>query len=110
VHATDVERRLWSRLRAGKLDGFSFRRQHPIGPYIVDFYCAPLKLVVELDGSQHAERAAYDEARTRFLETLGIRVIRFGNFTVVDNFDGVLERLWREVQDRKGLTPTRSRA
>ncbi|MBY0565367.1 MAG: DUF559 domain-containing protein [Hyphomonadaceae bacterium] len=64
---TPAEARLWLQLRSGKL-GASFRRQHPIGPYYVDFCCAALKIVIELDGGQHAKRTAYDAARTAFLE------------------------------------------
>ena len=101
--ATLVERKLWSRLRAAQLGGFSFRRQHPIGPFIADFYCAPLKLVIELDGDQHAERRGYDAARTRFLESKGIDVLRFWNTELTTNFDSVLESIHREILRRSNL-------
>ncbi len=68
---TKAEWRLWGVLRGAQL-GASFRRQHPIGPYYADFYCAPLKLVIELDGGQHAERQAHNAARTAFMETRGL--------------------------------------
>jgi very-short-patch-repair endonuclease len=70
---TDVETKLWFRLRARQICGVKFRRQHPIGPYIVDFCCPDRGLVVELDGGQHTEHALSDQARTRFLEAEGYR-------------------------------------
>ena len=90
---TDVEGKLWSRLRDRQLSGVKFRRQHPIGPFIVDFYCLERGLIVELDGSQHVQRNTADKRRTRFLEGLGYRVLRFWNNDVLSNFDGVLERI-----------------
>jgi len=101
--ATLVERKLWSRLRGAQVGGFSFRRQHPIGPFIADFYCAPLKLVIELDGDQHAERRGYDAARTRFLESKSIDVLRFWNTELTTNFDSVLESIHREILRRSNL-------
>ena len=74
---TDVEAKLWMRLRDRQLSGAKFRRQHPIGPYVVDFCCPDCGLVVELDGGQHADQTARDTVRTRFLEAEGYRVIRF---------------------------------
>jgi very-short-patch-repair endonuclease len=87
---TDAEIRLWSRLRRRQLDGFRFRRQHPLGPYVVDFFCAEAKLVVEVDGGQHAED---DAARTRWIEARGYRVVRFWNNDVLANTDGVLRTI-----------------
>jgi very-short-patch-repair endonuclease len=84
---TDAEIRLWSRLRRQQLEGFRFRRQHPIGPYVVDFFCAEAKLIVEVDGGQHADDSA---TRTRWLEARGYRVIRFWNNEVLANTEGVL--------------------
>lgn len=75
ARSTDAERKLWSVLRGGQLDGLKFRRQHPIPPYIVDFFCASLGLVVELDGSQHTGES--DQARTRHLQSKGLTVLRF---------------------------------
>ena len=75
--STEAEQKLWSRLRRKQLLGYRFRRQRPIGPYIVDFVCLKASLIVEVDGGQHAEQVAKDEARTRFLEKEGFRVIRF---------------------------------
>jgi very-short-patch-repair endonuclease len=77
--STDAEAALWGQLRARRLAGFKFRRQHPCGPYILDFYCPHARLAVELDGGQHFEPEAqgYDERRERFLRRHGIRVLRF---------------------------------
>ncbi len=75
----DSEGRLWSELRGRGLGGWKWRRQAPIGPFIVDFYCPAAHLVVELDGSQHLDQADYDERRTRYLERSGLRVLRFGS-------------------------------
>ena len=92
-NSTDVERKFWHRIRDKQIDEFRFRRQRPIGKYIVDFVCPDAMLIVELDGGQHAEDAAYDQRRTAFLESLGYRVLRFWNNEVIENMDGVLERL-----------------
>ena len=93
--ATDAERRLWLRLRSARLHGAKFRRQHPLGPYIADFFCLAARLVVELDGGGHdaeAQRRA-DAARTAYLESCGYRVLRFWNNEVIDNIDGVVEKI-----------------
>ena len=93
--ATPQERILWQALRLLKERGLHFRRQAPIDCYIVDFVCHGAKLVVELDGSQHAEphQAVHDAQRTMFLQTRGYRVLRFWNPDVRNNRDGVLEAI-----------------
>ena len=93
--ATDAERALWALLRSRTLDGHKFRRQHSAGPYILDFYCAQARLTVEVDGSQHytPDGAADAAARTAYLESLGLRVLRFSNRDVLTNADGVLEAI-----------------
>ena len=93
--ATSAERRLWSRIRLKQLNGHRFRRQHPLGKYIADFVCLEQRLVVELDGGQHAEGAveAHDTVRTAWLQSQGYRVIRFWNRDVLANIDGVLEAI-----------------
>ena len=89
-NATDAETLLWRHLRDRRLAGFKFRRQHVIGHYIVDFVCPSEKLIVELDGGQHAERVAYDERRTGYLESNGFRVVRFWNNDLLRDVDSVL--------------------
>jgi very-short-patch-repair endonuclease len=87
--STEAERRLWRYLRGRGLAGFKFRRQRPIGGYIVDFACLEARLVVEVDGGQHAVASAED-ARDRALAARGFRVIRVWNHEIVDNIEGVL--------------------
>jgi very-short-patch-repair endonuclease len=90
---TDAERRLWARLRNRGLGGHKIRRQHQIGPFIAAFCCEDKKLVIELDGGQHAEQVASDERRTAWLSTKGYRVIRFWNNDVLGDIEGVLEAI-----------------
>ncbi len=96
---TDVENKLWSQLRGRQVSGVKFRRQHPIGPFIVDFCCVERDLVVELDGGQHAERNAADERRPRLIERSGYRVLRFWDNEVLINLYGVLERISEALED-----------
>jgi very-short-patch-repair endonuclease len=95
--STDAERRMWSRLRDRRLFGLRFRRQQPCGPYIADFVCAEKKLIVEIDGGQHAERVEQDWVRTGYLEAMGYRVLRYWNNDVLLRTDAVLEMILREV-------------
>jgi len=88
-NATDAERRLWALLPNRRLEGYKFRRQHPIGPFIADFACTKHKLVIEADGSQHFENPA-DDKRTAWLERHGWRVIRFWNPDILTNSEGIL--------------------
>jgi very-short-patch-repair endonuclease len=88
---TDAEQKLWHHLRNRHLQGRKFRRQHEIDRYIADFARPDAGLVVELDGSQHDEQRAYDEARTRKLESMDYRVLRFWDNDVMTNIEGVLE-------------------
>jgi len=89
-NSTDAEKKLWTHLSRRQLNGFKFSRQMPVGPYICDFMCREAKLVVELDGGQHDERAAYDAARTNYIETSGYRLVRFWNTDVLSNMEYVL--------------------
>ena len=93
---TEAEKLMWSKLRGRRFDGIKFKRQKPIAGYIVDFVALDSKLIVEIDGGQHAERAAADAARTRVLEEAGYHVVRFWNHDVLRNIDGVLEALVQE--------------
>jgi very-short-patch-repair endonuclease len=91
VNQTEVEKRLWSRLRNRGLLGLKFRRQVPLGDFVADFVCADHALVVELDGGQHASSQVRDDRRTAWLEARGWRVLRFWNNEVNENIDGVLQ-------------------
>jgi very-short-patch-repair endonuclease len=86
---TQAEARLWNALRARRLGGWRWKRQVPWGPYFLDFLCHEAGLVVEVDGSQHNEQIAYDARRTAFLERSRLRVLRFWNWDVLTNRDGV---------------------
>ncbi len=90
---TDAESKFWQSVRARQLAGWKFRRQFPYGPYVVDFICLDAKMIVELDGGQHAEHLDYDAARTQFLESAGFRVLRFWDHDVLRNLNAVLEQL-----------------
>ena len=91
---TDAERLLWRHLRGDQLGGLRFRRQEPLGPYVVDFMCRKAWLVIEVDGGQHADSAA-DAARTEYLEHCGFRVLRFWNNEVQASIEGVIAAIAR---------------
>ena len=109
--ATEVEMRLWGKLKGGQLDGLSFRRQHPAGPYVLDFYCPQLRLSIELDGSQHGEgrQQARDEKRGAWLRGCGVTELRFWNNEVTQNLPGVLEAILSAANEltASSVTPTR---
>ena len=92
-HSTDAERRLWRELRRRQIHGNKFRRQCPIGDYVVDFVCLEKRIVIELDGGQHANTTDYDEQRTHWLEAQGFRVMRFWNNDVMRQTDAVLRNI-----------------
>ncbi|MBA4107001.1 MAG: hypothetical protein C0485_14735 [Pirellula sp.] len=96
--ATHPEKLLWSILSSRQLAGLKFRRQHPIEPFIVDFYCAEAKLVIELDGESHNGRESYDAERSKLLANLGLNVMRITNDEVLTNLDGVAEGILRVVR------------
>ncbi|SME94207.1 Very-short-patch-repair endonuclease [Tistlia consotensis] len=98
--ATMVERRLWYRLRRGQLGAAKVRRQHPLGPFVVDFACLQAGLVVELDGGQHAGDVEADERRARYLQSEGFRVVRFWNHEVIENMEGVLTAIAEALEGR----------
>lgn len=90
-NSTDTERLLWRYLRNSQIEGIKFRRQQPIEAYIVDFVSFEKRLVIELDGGQHADNFEYDEQRSDCLRANGFVVLRFWNNEVIENIDGVLE-------------------
>jgi len=90
---TDAESRLWFYLRSRQLCRYKFRRQYVMESYIVDFICLSKKVIVELDGSQHAAAKKYDDKRTKFLESRGFRVLRFWNNVVMTDVEMVLENI-----------------
>lgn len=101
--STKAEARLWEVLRGRRLGGWKWRRQVPCGPFIADFLCRDARLVVELDGGQNSETEAYDARRTAYLESLGLRVMRFWNFGVLEGraeiCDSILEACGGPIDD-----------
>ena len=107
TNATDAEHLMWQLLRAKRFRNLKFRRQHVIAPYIVDFYCHEIGLVIELDGSQHGtdDGKEYDAERTKFLEALDLTVVRYWNHDVLGKTDLMLEDLWRRCSELKQTSP-----
>jgi len=97
---TDAERALWRHLRSRQLSGHKFRRRQQLGPYIVDFVCLGNRLVIELDGGQHADQnqSEYDSQRTDWLQQNGYRVLRFWNHEVLQNLDSVRQAVYLALQ------------
>ncbi len=100
--SSEAERRLWRHLRAHRFDGYKFRRQVVIAPYIVDFACLEAMLIIEADGGQHSGQQAYDEKRTATLERMGYRVLRFWNHEILGDTEAVLERIASVLRERCG--------
>src|SRR5690348_4582182 len=107
VAQTEVEKRLWYRVRNRQLAGCKFRRQAPVGRYIVDFVCFERRLVIELDGGQHAASSEADGIRTSWLRSQGFVIMRFWNNEVIDNIEGVLHSVaaMLDQQAASGTTP-----
>jgi len=107
VNQTDCEHLLWQKLRSRQIANLKFHRQFPCPPYVLDFYCAELKLAIELDGGQHFETAGliHDQRRTRYLNQKGIEVVRFSNLEVIQQMDDVLEQIIRIAANRKMPSP-----
>ena len=99
---TEAEKRLWGYLRGRRLQGWKFKRQVPLGPYYVDFFCERARLVIEVDGVTHGEDSeiAYDNARTKYLEALGYSVVRCYNAEVYENLNGVLDSILLKLEGR----------
>ena len=108
ANPTDAERKLWAHLRNRQLADTRFNRQVPIGPFIGDFVARTAKLIIELDGGQHAVRTAADNRRTEFLVSRGYRVLRFWNNDVLENMDGVLAVIEGALLNRPSPGPSRS--
>jgi very-short-patch-repair endonuclease len=100
--ATEAEKKLWLRLRKKQLCGFQFRRQYSIGPFFVDFVCLQARLIIEVDGSQHADQEEQDESRSEFLRANGYTVLRFWNFEVMSHIDSVVERIADVLEQSAG--------
>ena len=92
---TDAELKLWQAVRGGQIKNLKFRRQHSIGPFIVDFICPEKKLIIELDGGQHIERFLQDRKRTLFFERQGFQVLRFWNHQIFNEFESVLDKIYQ---------------
>ena len=103
---TDAERALWRQLRSWQLDGYKFRRQQPLGNYIVDFVCLEKRLIIELDGGQHAEQGDYDAQRDTWLRDQGFNVLRFWNHDVLKNIDGVVDLVVKTMRNTPFLNPS----
>ena len=105
--STWAERRLWFLLRNRRFADYKFRRQHPEGPYILDFYCVSARLAVELDGDVHGHpgRQQHDAEKDRYLAEQGIRALRFWNFELKENEEGVLAVIFAELEQRKSTNP-----
>jgi very-short-patch-repair endonuclease len=107
--STDVEMRLWQKLRHGQIVDASFRRQHPAGPYILDFYCPALRFAIELDGGQHASSLVKDARRDEWLRRRGVTVLRFWNSDITENLSGVLEVIAARISELMAQAPTPTR-
>jgi very-short-patch-repair endonuclease len=105
---TEAEQRLWARLSARQVANTRFNRQFPIGPFICDFAARTAKLVIELDGGQHADREEVDARRTDYLRSRGYRVVRFWNNDVLGNIDGVVQAIERILVTAPPPTPPAS--
>jgi very-short-patch-repair endonuclease len=102
---TDAEKRLWSQLRSKQLFGMKFHRQHPIGPFIVDFVCLEKKLVIEVDGGQHSKGSDKDLKRDEWLASEGYKVLRYWNDDVLKETKSVLEDVLSKIGDHPPPTP-----
>ncbi|MGD2082197.1 MAG: DUF559 domain-containing protein [Chromatiales bacterium] len=103
---TDTERVLWRRLRNRQIAGRKFRRQEAIGRYVVDFVCLDEQLIVEIDGSQHADTTTFDQRRTDYLQSRGHRVLRFWDNEILEHLGAVLERIHQVLTSRRNEATT----
>ena len=105
-NSTDAEVLVWQHLRSRRLLGCKFRRQVPIGKYIVDFLCEDPPIIIELDGGQHMEQERYDQTRTNWLQANGFLVLRFWNNDIAENLEGVLESLFSTIEKSRPAITT----
>ncbi|SRR5258708_18593245 len=105
---TDAERKLWSLLRSRQLEAYKFRRQHTIGPYIVDFCCLERRLIIELDGGHHAEQIDKDNERSQFLEKKGYRVLRVWNNDLFKQTSALMDKILMELDAAQHNTSARA--
>jgi very-short-patch-repair endonuclease len=107
---TDAEKTLWRHLRMRQMGGYKFRRQHPLGRYILDFVCLEANLVIEIDGGQHAERQNADACRSTWLEERGFRIVRFWNNEVLKDIENVKAAIWNalDLNDQPPSQPSRT--
>jgi very-short-patch-repair endonuclease len=103
---TEAEKVLWNHLRFWQVDGYKFRRQQPLGNYIVDFVCLEKKLIVEVDGGQHAEQLGYDSERDAWLRAQGFRMLRFWNNDVLQNISSVKDAILSKLESTPFLNPS----
>jgi very-short-patch-repair endonuclease len=98
---------LWVRIKGRQMLGCKFRRQHGVGAFAIDFYSAEIKLAIELDGDSHFQEGArqYDQERQKFIESFGIKIVRFLNSDIYENLDGVLEAIGHEIVERRQRIP-----
>ena len=108
TNQTEAEQRLWYHLRAHRFMDLKFKRQKPMGRYIVDFVCVERRLIIELDGGQHAEQVVYDQHRDAWLRSQGYTVLRFWNNEVMQQLDGVLEQIRLTLTLSPSPSPERS--
>ena len=99
---TDAEKHLWRHLRMRQMAGMKFRRQHPLGVYLLDFVCLEAKLVIEVDGGQHAEQADADRSRTAWIELQGFKVLRFWNHEVLQEIESVTRVIFEALMAQSG--------
>jgi very-short-patch-repair endonuclease len=103
---TDAERRLWRHLRNRELGGWKFRRQYPVGPFIVDFICLEKNVVIEVDGGQHDENKELDLQRSAYLNRMGYRVLRFWNNEVLQETEAVLSSIFAKLSETDKNSPS----
>jgi very-short-patch-repair endonuclease len=101
-NATPSEKLLWPQLRGRRFANFKFRRQQPVGPFIVDYFCADARVIVELDGESHVGKEPYDEKRESWLTTHGYKVLRVWDNEIFGNLDKVMEMIYEECKARSG--------